>query len=69
MEHENLGIDANGEATSGLTHEGESTNAMLRGGLPGSVTGKRSNVRYTKRAGHRRGNLKGSTGNRRNPRF
>ena len=36
MEHENLGIDANGEATSGLNHEGESTNAMLRGGLPGS---------------------------------
>ena len=36
MEHENLGVDANGEATSGLTHEGESTNATLRGGLPGS---------------------------------
>jgi hypothetical protein len=36
MEHENLGIDANGEATSGLNHEGESTNAMLRGGLPDS---------------------------------
>ena len=27
MEHENLGIDVNGEATSGLTHEGESTDA------------------------------------------
>ena len=36
MEHENLGIDANGEAASGLNHEGESTNAMLRGGPPGS---------------------------------
>ena len=36
MEHENLSIDVNGEATSGLTHEGESTNAALRGGLPGS---------------------------------
>jgi hypothetical protein len=36
MEHENLGVDANGEATSGVTHEGESTDAMLRGGLPGS---------------------------------
>ena len=36
MEHENLGVDANGEATSGLNHEGESTDAMLRGGLLGS---------------------------------
>ena len=36
MEHENLGVDANGEATSGLHHEGQSTNATLRGGLPGS---------------------------------
>ena len=36
MEHENLGIDTNGEATSGLNHEGESTDAMPRGGLPGS---------------------------------
>jgi hypothetical protein len=36
MEHENLGIDANGEATSGLNHEGERTDAVLRGGLPGS---------------------------------
>ena len=36
MEHENLGIDANGEATSGMTHEGESTEAMLRGGLRGT---------------------------------
>ena len=36
MEHENLGIDANGEATSGVNHEGESTNARLRGGQPGS---------------------------------
>jgi hypothetical protein len=36
MEHENLGVDANGEATSGLNHEGERTNGMLRGGLPGS---------------------------------
>jgi hypothetical protein len=34
MEHENLGVDDNGEATSGLNHEGESTDAMLRGGLP-----------------------------------
>jgi hypothetical protein len=36
MEHENLGIDANGEATSGLNHEGERTDAVSRGGLPGS---------------------------------
>jgi hypothetical protein len=36
MEHENLGVDANGEATSGVTHEARSTDAMLRGGLPGS---------------------------------
>jgi len=36
MEHENLGVDDNGKATSGLNHEGESTEAMLRGGLPGS---------------------------------
>ena len=36
MEHENLGIDANGEATSGLSHEGERTDAVPRGGLPGS---------------------------------
>jgi hypothetical protein len=36
MEHENFGIDANGEATSGVNHEGESTDAMPRGGLPGS---------------------------------
>jgi hypothetical protein len=36
MEHENLGVDANGKATIGLTHEGESTNGALRGGLLGS---------------------------------
>jgi hypothetical protein len=36
MEHENLGVDVNGEAASGWNHEGERTNAMLRGGLPGS---------------------------------
>jgi len=36
MEHENLGIDANGQATSRLTHEGKSTDAVPRGGLPGS---------------------------------
>ncbi len=35
MEHENLGVDVNGEATSGMNHEGESTKATLRGGLPG----------------------------------
>ena len=34
MEHENLGVDANGEATSGVNHEGESMNAALRGRLP-----------------------------------
>jgi hypothetical protein len=34
MEHENLGVDGNGEAASGLNHEGESTDAMLGGGLP-----------------------------------
>ena len=36
MEHENLGVDANGEATSGLNHEGERPEAWSRGGLPGS---------------------------------
>jgi hypothetical protein len=36
MEHENLGVDANGEATRGLNHEGERTKAILRGGLPSS---------------------------------
>ena len=36
MEYENLGVDGNGEATSGLNHEGESTDAMLRDGLPGN---------------------------------
>ena len=36
MEHENFGIDANGEATSGVNHEGESTDVLSRGGLPGS---------------------------------
>ena len=36
MEHENLSVDGNGKATSGLNQEGESTEAMLRGGLPGS---------------------------------
>jgi hypothetical protein len=36
MEHENLGVDGNGEATSGMNHEGESTNARPRGGVPGS---------------------------------
>ena len=30
----NFGVDANGEATSGLNHEGESTDATPRGGLP-----------------------------------
>lgn len=34
-EHENLGNDANGEATSGLNREGESTDGSSRGGLPG----------------------------------
>ena len=36
MEHENLGNDVNGEAASGMDHEGESTDALSRGGLPGS---------------------------------
>jgi hypothetical protein len=35
-EHENLGVDGNGEAPSGWNHEGESRDAMLRDGLPGS---------------------------------
>ena len=35
MERENLSVDGNGEATSGLSQEGE-TDAALRGGLPGS---------------------------------
>jgi len=33
LEHENLGVDANGEVTSGWNHEGESTDATPRGGL------------------------------------
>ena len=32
MERGNLDVDANGEATSGVNHEGESTNATPRGG-------------------------------------
>ena len=36
MEHENLGVDANEETTSGVNHERKSTNAALKGGLPGS---------------------------------
>ena len=36
MEHENLGVDVNGEATSGVNPEGKRRNAALRGGLPGS---------------------------------
>ncbi len=66
MEHENLGVDGNGEATSGLNHEGESTDAMLRGGLPGS-SNERSNVRGAKRAGYPRRSHNGPTGNRRSP--
>ena len=31
-----FGADANGEATSGMNHEGESTNAAPRGGTPRS---------------------------------
>ena len=31
-----FGVNANGEATSGLNHEGESTDATSRGGLPRS---------------------------------
>jgi|GEM_PF-3059744 hypothetical protein len=50
MEHENLGIAANGEATSGLNHEGESTDAMLRADCL-VVSRKRSNVSGAKRAG------------------
>ena len=36
MERGNLGVDANGEVTSGWNHEGESTDATPRGGLPRS---------------------------------
>jgi hypothetical protein len=36
LKHENLGIDVNREATSGLNHEGERTDAVIRGGLPGN---------------------------------
>ncbi len=32
MERGNLNFDGNGEATSGLNHEGESTDAKFRGG-------------------------------------
>jgi len=46
LEHENLGVDANGEVTSGWNHEGESTDAMLRDGLL-VVVMKRSNVRWS----------------------
>jgi hypothetical protein len=45
MERGNLGVDANGEVTSGWNHEGESTDAMLRDGL--LVVMKRSNVRWS----------------------
>ena len=31
-----FGADANGEATSGMNHEGESTEAVPRGGTPRS---------------------------------
>jgi hypothetical protein len=34
MEHENLSIDANGDATGSLNHDGERTDGMSRGGLP-----------------------------------
>ena len=68
MEHENLGVDAKGEATSGLTHEGESTDATLRADCQ-VVAMKRSNVRGAKRAGHRSRSLKGPTRDRRSPRF
>ena len=34
MERGNLGVDANGEVTSGWNHEGESTDATPRGGVP-----------------------------------
>ena len=34
MERGNLNFDAKGEATSGKNHEGESTDAEFRGGLP-----------------------------------
>jgi hypothetical protein len=33
---ETLGVDANGEATSGRNHEGESTDAIPTDGVPGS---------------------------------
>jgi len=46
MERGNLGVDANGEVTSGWNHEGESTDAMLRDGLL-VVVMKRSNVRWS----------------------
>lgn len=36
MERGNLGVDVNGKAPSGLNHEGESTDAISRGGLPRS---------------------------------
>ena len=36
MERGNLGVDANGKVASGLNHEDESTDAISRGGLPGS---------------------------------
>jgi len=36
MERGNLGVDANGEVTSGWNHEDESTDATPRGGLPRS---------------------------------
>ena len=36
MERGNLGVDANGEVTSGWNHEDESTDATPRGELPRS---------------------------------
>ena len=36
MERGNLDVDAKGEVTSGWNHEGDSTDATSRGGLPRS---------------------------------
>ena len=36
MERENLASDAKGKSTSGQNREAESTDALVRGGLPGS---------------------------------
>ncbi len=61
-----FGVDANGEVSSGLNHEGESTDATPRGGLP-RRRDEAESCRGVKRVGHLRRDRNGPTGNRRTP--